>query len=131
MVLSGILANKLKRCVLILLSIFLFIICIPISFDESEFDRLVDFLVAEQCVYEGVMNGQVGKYQEAIMAFELAIEIKPDYEIAHYGLGLAHLSLDNQDAALVEFEILMSLYSQLGPRLYYKIYLPGGITLLG
>jgi tetratricopeptide (TPR) repeat protein len=60
-------------------------------------------------------------YREAIESFKQAIRIKPDDVDAHYGLGLAYLSLSDKTSALDEYKILKDLDSQMAEELFNLI----------
>jgi len=47
-------------------------------------------------------------YQEAINDYIKAIEVNPDYAWAHYGKGYAHFMLNQNDAAIAEYETVLN-----------------------
>jgi tetratricopeptide (TPR) repeat protein len=60
-------------------------------------------------------------YKEAIEAYGQAVRIGPNIALAHFGLGLAYVSLNNRGSALEQYEILKSLDSELANKLYSRI----------
>jgi hypothetical protein len=54
--------------------------------------------------------------------YEMAIRLKPDYLMAHYGLGLAYILSSDRDSALKQFKILKTLNQELADRLFNLIY---------
>jgi Flp pilus assembly protein TadD len=61
----------------------------------------------------GVAYGKLGRLPEAIEAFKQTIKLKPDYVEAHKNLGTAYLAIGDKNSAMVEFNILKSLNSEL------------------
>lgn len=61
------------------------------------------------------------KYDAAIASFQSAIEIRPDYEYAHYGLGRAFLASRQFDKAVAVLERCRGLYSAQGSRQFTSI----------
>lgn len=52
----------------------------------------------------GVKYGRAGLFRQAAELFQKAIQLKPDYADAYYGLGHAHLDLRRWDEAIRSFE---------------------------
>jgi tetratricopeptide (TPR) repeat protein len=69
-----------------------------------------------ECLYE------LEKYDESVEAFNTAIGMNPDFGKARYNLGRAFLKLNNQDAAIVQYEILRVSRSDWADKLYVLIY---------
>jgi tetratricopeptide (TPR) repeat protein len=65
---------------------------------------------------------KLGRRQQAIEAFKRAIRIKPDYAMAHLGLGEAYLELNSQDRILEEYKILQKLDPEWASKLFKLIY---------
>ena len=61
------------------------------------------------------------KYEAAIASFQSAIEIRPDYEYAHYGLGRAFLASRQFARAVVVLERCRELYRAQGSRQFTNI----------
>jgi len=57
----------------------------------------------------GVCHLKIDQYFEASLAFQNAIDIDGSYAGAHYGLALAHVLLDDKDAAIREYEVVKAL----------------------
>jgi TolA-binding protein len=70
----------------------------------------------------GTTYSKLGRYNEAIKAYEYAIRIEPDDRYAHYGLGLAYLSVGNKRMALEEYKILKELDVEKANKLFNMIY---------
>ena len=58
----------------------------------------------------GSAYGNLGRYEEAVMAFKVAILLKPDLVGAHYNLGLAYLRIGNREGAVKEYNIIKGLH---------------------
>ena len=69
----------------------------------------------------GVVYGKLGRLPEAIEAFKQAIKLKPDYVDACNNLGVAYLAIGDKNSALVEYNILKSLNSEMANNLLNKI----------
>lgn len=61
------------------------------------------------------------KYAQAITSFQAAIEIRPDYEYAHYGLGRAFLASRQFAHAVTVLEKCRDLYRAQGSRQFSSI----------
>lgn len=61
------------------------------------------------------------KYEEAIKSFQAAIEIRPEYEYAHYGLGRAFLASRQFTNAIAVLERCRELYRAQGSRQFSTI----------
>ena len=61
------------------------------------------------------------KYAQAITSFQAAIEIRPDYEYAHYGLGRAFLASRQFAHAVTVLEKCRDLYRAQGSRQFSNI----------
>ena len=83
---------------------------------------LEDDEAALLCV--GVALFQLGRYSEALPAFETAIEGNPGNPRAHYGLGLTRLKAGDRDGAIAEVGELNQLDPELANALYDRIFPP-------
>ncbi len=63
----------------------------------------------------------LGMYREALEEYKRAIQARPYYDRAHFGLGISFLRLNDQGAALKEYEILKKLNPALADEL--SVYL--------
>jgi tetratricopeptide (TPR) repeat protein len=63
----------------------------------------------------------LGMYREALDEYKRAIQARPYYDRAHFGLGISFLRLNDQSAALKEYEILKKLNQALADEL--SVYL--------
>lgn len=54
--------------------------------------------------HQGLKYYNLGRWQEAIMAFREATAIKPDYAVAYFGLGTAYSRLEIWDRAVTSFK---------------------------
>lgn len=67
-----------------------------------------------------------GDYQNAIKAFQRAIELRPNYVDAHHNVGVTYLQMKDFDNAIVWFEKALAIhpiaqtYNDLGVAYYYK-----------
>jgi tetratricopeptide (TPR) repeat protein len=57
----------------------------------------------------GYCQAQLGKYVDAFEAYRKAIQIKPDFVLAHFFLGLMYLDVRDGNRALEEYRILKDL----------------------
>ncbi|NIQ87925.1 MAG: tetratricopeptide repeat protein [Deltaproteobacteria bacterium] len=60
-------------------------------------------------VHQGLKYYDLGRWQEAIVAFTDALAINPDFAVAHFGLGVTYSRLDNWETALTYFEKTIEL----------------------
>lgn len=70
----------------------------------------------------GLAYSKSGKHREAIKAFKEAILMKPDYAEAHYNLAITYLILKDNDAALLEYNVLKNIDQERAIRLFDLIY---------
>ena len=61
------------------------------------------------------------KYDEAIRSFRDAIDLRPDYEYAYYGLGRAHLASRQYVQAIAALEKCRDLYRAQGSKQFSSI----------
>jgi tetratricopeptide (TPR) repeat protein len=71
--------------------------------------------------YLGESLLEIGKTDDSIDAFNLALGYNPSSEKARYNLGRAYLKLNNRDMAQVQYEILRNARSDWADRLYVLI----------
>jgi tetratricopeptide (TPR) repeat protein len=57
----------------------------------------------------GYCNAELGRYIDAFEAYKKAIQIKPDFVLAHFFLGLMYLDVRDRNRALEEYKILKDL----------------------
>jgi tetratricopeptide (TPR) repeat protein len=57
----------------------------------------------------GYCNAQLGRYLDAFDAYKKAIQIQPDFVLAHFFLGLIYLEVRDRTHALEEYKILKNL----------------------
>jgi hypothetical protein len=57
----------------------------------------------------GYCNAQLGRYLDAFEVYKKAIQIKPDFVLAHFFLGLLYLEARDRTHALEEYKILKDL----------------------
>jgi tetratricopeptide (TPR) repeat protein len=62
------------------------------------------------------------KYDQAIMFFRRAVELKPNWALAQYNLGVVFLQTNFRAAALVQYSMLKSMDAPLAEKLYAGIY---------
>ena len=72
-----------------------------ISFDDQEMVTLSES--AGRSFSQGLRYYDIGLWHEAIEAFEKAALVKPDYELAYFGLGITYFRLEIWEKALVSF----------------------------
>ena len=65
--------------------------------------------VARALFNKGVTLGELGKYEEALRAFDKAIELKPDYPLAWYNKGLTLGELGKYEEALRAYDKAIEL----------------------
>jgi tetratricopeptide (TPR) repeat protein len=70
----------------------------------------------------GYCNAQLGRYVEAFDAYKKAIQIKPDFVLAHFFLGLIYLEARDKTHALEEYKILKDLDRDYANGLFRMIY---------
>lgn len=68
---------------------------------------LPDF--ASMNVHQGLKYYDLGRWQEAIVAFSDAIAFNPNHAVAHFGLGVAYSRLENWEEALKYFKKTIEL----------------------
>jgi tetratricopeptide (TPR) repeat protein len=61
------------------------------------------------------------KYEQAIKSFQEAINIRPDYEYAHYGLGRTYLAMRRYADAVTVLEKCKGLYLAQGARQFTNV----------
>jgi tetratricopeptide (TPR) repeat protein len=71
---------------------------------EFERSRALGFATAELFTELGTAYQSAGRYEEALEALELAVELRPDDARVRLFLGLARLGLDDASGAAEEFE---------------------------
>ena len=59
----------------------------------------------EAYYYRGCVKVNEKKYQEAVVDFEKAIEIKPDYADAYFNLGRTYYLMNNEDKACEYYKL--------------------------
>jgi len=62
------------------------------------------------------------KWKQAIVALKEAVNLKPDYQGAHYNLGVAYLMSGDKKAATEEYQKLRTLNPNNAKLLYIMIY---------
>lgn len=72
--------------------------------------------------YTGEVLFELGKFDESIEALNTALGINPDLAKARYNLGRAYLKLDNQTAAIAQYEYLKNSNPEWADKLYVLIY---------
>jgi tetratricopeptide (TPR) repeat protein len=72
--------------------------------------------------YVGETLFELGRFQESIEAFNAAVGMSPDLGKARYNLGRAFLKLNDQTAAMAQYEILKNSNSDWADKLYVMIY---------
>ena len=65
--------------------------------------------LASNYVHQGLRYYEHGRWQEATVAFKDAIEIKPNYAVAYYGLAVTYSRLEIWEEALTFFERTVEL----------------------
>jgi tetratricopeptide (TPR) repeat protein len=81
------------------------------------------FDLASINVHQGLKYYDLGRWQEAIVAFSDAIEIDPNFAVAHFGLGVTYSRLENWEEALAYFKKTIEMNPTFAPG-----YLGLGIT---
>jgi tetratricopeptide (TPR) repeat protein len=82
---------------------------------EESIDRLTECInselghVAKTYYQLGLANYERGAYDTAIEDYSHAIDVEPDYALAHAGRGLTHASRNDFDAALVDLSRAIEL----------------------
>ena len=64
---------------------------------------------AESYYIRGIVKSVIGLYQEAIVAFEIAIRLKPDYWEAYTGRGMAKVHLERYSDAIKDYDAALEL----------------------
>ncbi len=65
---------------------------------------------------------ELGKFDESVDAFNTALGMNSDFVKAHYNLGRAYLKIDNQSAAIAQYEYLKNISAEWADKLYVLIY---------
>jgi len=60
-------------------------------------------------VHQGLKYYDLGRWQEALVAFSDAIAINPNFAVAYFGLGVTYSRLENWEEALVYFKKTIEL----------------------
>ena len=60
-------------------------------------------------IHQGLRYYDLGRWQEAIVAFSDAIAINPNYAVAHFGLGVTYSRLEYWEEALTYFKKTIEL----------------------
>jgi tetratricopeptide (TPR) repeat protein len=63
-----------------------------------------DYSKAEESIRQGVVSGQLGKHQDALLAFKEAIRHDPHNALAHCLLGTAYIHLGHFQEAVEEYK---------------------------
>ena len=63
---------------------------------------------------------QLGRYQEAVQQYQIAIQQKTDYASAHYNLGMSFVALHNRQAALQQYRILQRIDNTRATKLFNR-----------
>lgn len=66
----------------------------------------------------GLAYVQMGRYQEAVMAFKMVLRLNPENAMAHYRLALIHRTLGDLPAAVDEYAVLKTLDKQLAEQIF-------------
>jgi len=61
-------------------------------------------------------------YEQAIVFFQRAVELKPNWALPQYNLGVVFLQTNSRTAALVQYSMLKSMDAPLAEKLYAGIY---------
>jgi tetratricopeptide (TPR) repeat protein len=72
--------------------------------------------------YVGETLFELGRLEESADAFNSALGMNPELAKARYNLGRAYLKLDNQAAAIAQYEYLKNTNPEWADRLYVLIY---------
>ena len=80
--------------------------------------RLMPDSYEAYAMFAGVSLFNFDHPKTAIEACKQAIRIKPDYDLAHYFLGMAYMDSGNKVLALEEYKILKTLNASLAKGLY-------------
>ena len=65
---------------------------------------------------------QMGRFEEAISSYKLAIRLKPILAEAHLNLGMTFLKVGDRTSAVEEHKILRDLNKEEADRLFNLIY---------
>ena len=57
----------------------------------------------------GAILEKQGKLEEAVIHYSLAAQIKPNFDIAHYNLGIVYYKLGRLDDAIRAFETALRI----------------------
>jgi tetratricopeptide (TPR) repeat protein len=72
--------------------------------------------------YVGEALFELGRIEESVEAFKTAVGMNPDLGRSRYNLGRAFLKLNDQTAAVAQYEILKNANSDWADKLYVMIY---------
>jgi tetratricopeptide (TPR) repeat protein len=57
----------------------------------------------------GIAYASQGQWDRAIVEYQTALRLKPDYAVAHYNLGIAYASQGQWDRAIAEYQTALRL----------------------
>lgn len=75
----------------------------------------------------GLLNNKRGNNEQAFALFKRIIEIEPDYQMAHYQIGLQLMSRGDTAGVLRHHEILKNLNPQLAQQLLTELQIKRSI----
>src|SRR5207249_3100330 len=78
----------------------------------------------------GTAYHRLGDFKQALDSYEKALQIKPDYAEAIFGLGVVYLELKDKDAALKQHQRLAALDIARADKLYDYINNKISLTVL-
>ena len=97
------------------------------DFEEAiaSFDKAISLDDKNALAYVGLGNiySRKGDFEEAIASFDKAISLDPQNAFSHYSLGLTYISLNENDLAIEQYNILKGLNKNLAEQLQNKIKL--------
>lgn len=62
--------------------------------------------------HRGLIQSQLGNYEQAVINYNKAVELDPDFAPVYYERGTAHHHLGQDDLAIKDFEYYLELASE-------------------
>lgn len=64
---------------------------------------------AESYYVRGLVHYQIGNYEQAIVNYTKAINLKPDYAIAYFARGLVYRKMGEKEKAIIDFRKVIEI----------------------
>lgn len=98
----------------------IYLVCSNSSVCSADEQNVMEASIELHLAYSELNKGQI---EEAIASFDKAISLDPQNAFSHYSLGLTYISLNENDLAIEQYNILKGLNKNLAEQLQNKIKL--------